>query len=134
MSPCSFGPARVLLGTGAGWGGKSCDLCPYQPQGGHEREISAFCIIHKIRLLSLGCCARSGADLRDRGGRRHRLPVDAKLKHGRPAGTQRPRESGREVLRLEPKFSVEAWKARRGAPTELSIREAEALRKAGLPE
>ena len=38
-----------------------------------------------------------------------------------------------EVLRLEPKFSVEAWAARRGAPSELSIREAEALLKAGLP-
>ena len=39
-----------------------------------------------------------------------------------------------EVLRLEPNFSVEAWAARRGTPTELSIREAEALRKAGLPD
>jgi adenylate cyclase len=39
-----------------------------------------------------------------------------------------------EVLRLEPNFSVKAWAARRGTPTELSIREAEALRKAGLPD
>jgi len=39
-----------------------------------------------------------------------------------------------EVLRLEPNFSVKAWAARRGTPTELSNREAEALLKAGLPE
>ncbi len=50
---------------------------------------------------------------------------------GRDAEAQR---AAAEVLRLEPKFSVKAWAARRGTPTELSIREAEALRKTGLPE
>ncbi|MCH9049662.1 MAG: adenylate/guanylate cyclase domain-containing protein [Proteobacteria bacterium] len=50
---------------------------------------------------------------------------------GRDAEAQR---AAAEVLRLEPNFSVEAWAARRGTPTELSIREAEALRKTGLPE
>ena len=49
-------------------------------------EISAFSAIHKIALLSPVRRARSGADLRDRGDRRHRLPVDAQLEHGRPLG------------------------------------------------
>jgi tetratricopeptide (TPR) repeat protein len=50
---------------------------------------------------------------------------------GREAEAQR---AAAEVLRLEPNFSVEAWAARRGTPTELSIREARALRTAGLPD
>ena len=61
----------------------------------------------------------------------HKLHAIVLTDAGRDAEAQR---AAAEVLRLEPNFSVEAWAARRGTPTELSIREAEALRKAGLPE
>ena len=39
-----------------------------------------------------------------------------------------------EVLRINPKFSVEAWSVGRGQGSEVAAREADALRKAGLPE
>ena len=61
----------------------------------------------------------------------HKLHAIVLTDAGRDAEAQR---AAAEVLRLEPNFSVEAWAARRGTPTELSIREAEALRKAGLPD
>ncbi len=54
------------------------------------------------------------------------VPEDRRMREAQRAAA--------EVLRLEPNFSVEAWVTRRGTPTELSIREAEALRKAGLPK
>jgi adenylate cyclase len=61
----------------------------------------------------------------------HKLHAIVLTDAGRDAAAQR---AAAEVLRLEPNFSVEAWSARRGTPTELSIREAAALRKAGLPD
>jgi adenylate cyclase len=61
----------------------------------------------------------------------HKLHAIVLIDAGRDAEARR---AAAEVLRLEPNFSVEAWAARRGTPTELSIREAEALRKAGLPD
>ena len=39
-----------------------------------------------------------------------------------------------EVLRINPKFSVEAWSEGRGQGSEVAAREVDALRKAGLPE
>ena len=60
----------------------------------------------------------------------HKLHAIVLTGVGRDAEAQR---AAAEVLRPEPNFSVEAWAARRGTPTELSIREAEALDKPGLP-
>ena len=44
------------------------------------------------------------------------------------------RRAAAEVLRINPKFSVEAWSEGRGQDSEVAAREADALRKAGLPE
>ncbi len=53
------------------------------------------------------------------------------------ADTGRDAEARRtvaEVLRINPKFSVEAWSEGRGQGSEVAAREADALRNAGLPE
>ena len=44
------------------------------------------------------------------------------------------RRAAAEVLRINPKFSVEAWSEGRSQDSEVAAREADALRKAGLPE
>ena len=44
------------------------------------------------------------------------------------------RRAAAEVLRINPKFSVEAWSEGRGQGSEVAAREVDALRKAGLPE
>jgi adenylate cyclase len=108
---------------------KAMRLCPIYPIWYLYPLTRAFWFMGKTDEAI--AAARSAIERDPELSISHKLHAIVLTDAGRDAEAQR---AAAEVLRLEPNFSVEAWAARRGTPTELSIREAEALRKAGLPD
>jgi adenylate cyclase len=108
---------------------KAMRLCPIYPIWYLYPLTRAYWFIGKTDEAI--AAARSAIERDPELSISHKLHAIVLTDAGREAEAQL---AAAEVLRLEPNFSVEAWAALRGTPTELSIREAEALRKAGLPK